>query len=69
MNIAACLFAGDTLSSQQVREALGSTITNDRLQAMQSVCASRTFQVLPVVEGLYDMGNVGAVCRSADGKL
>ena len=33
------------------------------------VCANRTFNVLPIVEGVYDMGNLAAVCRSADGEL
>ncbi len=30
--------------------------------------ASRTFNVLPIVEGVYDMGNLAAVARSADGE-
>jgi dienelactone hydrolase len=32
------------------------------------VCAARTFNVLPIVEHVYDMGNLAAVCRSADGE-
>jgi hypothetical protein len=32
------------------------------------VIAARSYQVVPVVEGLYDMGNLAAVCRSADGE-
>jgi hypothetical protein len=32
------------------------------------VIAARSYSVVPVVEGLYDMGNLAAVCRSADGK-
>ena len=31
------------------------------------VAAARTFRVLPIVEGLYDMGNLAAVCRTSDG--
>jgi hypothetical protein len=31
------------------------------------VVANRTFNVLPIVEGVYDMGNLAAVARSADG--
>ena len=31
--------------------------------------ANRTFNVLPIVEGVYDMGNLAAVTRSADGAL
>ena len=33
------------------------------------VCADRSFAVLPIMEHLYDMGNLAAVCRSADGAL
>lgn len=33
---------------------------------MQAV-ANRTFNVLPIVEGVYDMGNLAAVTRSSDG--
>lgn len=29
----------------------------------------RTFNVLPIVEGVYDMGNLAAVTRSADGGI
>jgi hypothetical protein len=38
------------------------------LCADMQVIASRSYDVVPVVEGLYDMGNLAAVCRSADGK-
>lgn len=30
------------------------------------VVAGRTFSVVPVLEGVYDRGNIGAVARSAD---
>jgi hypothetical protein len=33
------------------------------------VAANRTFNVLPIVEGVYDMGNLAAIARSADGAL
>lgn len=32
------------------------------------VIRARSYSVVPVVEGLYDMGNLAAVCRSADGE-
>ena len=31
------------------------------------MAANRTFNVLPIVEGVYDMGNLAAIARSADG--
>lgn len=36
------------------------------LPPLCQVIASRTFNVLPIVEGMYDMGNLAAVFRSAD---
>lgn len=32
------------------------------------VVGARSYNVVPVVEGLHDMGNLAAVCRSADGE-
>lgn len=34
---------------------------------MAQVVANRTFNVLPIVEGVYDMGNLAAITRSSDG--
>ncbi len=36
---------------------------------LPQVCAHRSFNVMTIVESLYDMGNLGAVCRTSDGKL
>jgi tRNA (guanosine-2'-O-)-methyltransferase len=38
----------------------------ERVKRIEAVVRSRCFGVLPIVEGLYDMGNFAAVCRSAD---
>ena len=38
-----------------------------RTSCCVQVAAARTFRVLPIVEGLYDMGNLAAVCRTSDG--
>ncbi|PSC73042.1 RNA methylase CR004 [Micractinium conductrix] len=54
------------LSAAQVFAALTPLMTQDRIERIDEVCAQRTFNVLPVVEHLYDMGNLAAVCRSAD---
>jgi tRNA G18 (ribose-2'-O)-methylase SpoU len=41
-------------------------MTEERIQRIQRVVSQRTYNVVPVVEGLYDMGNLAACCRSAD---
>ncbi len=41
-------------------------LTEERIQKFKNVVTKRTYNVLPVVEGLYDMGNLSATCRSAD---
>ncbi|GLC35824.1 hypothetical protein PLESTB_000498100 [Pleodorina starrii] len=38
----------------------------ERVRRIEGVVQNRTFSVLPIVEGLYDMGNLAAVCRTAD---
>lgn len=43
-------------------------MTNERVARIQKIASQRTFSVLPVVEGIYNMGNLAAVCRSADGE-
>ena len=30
------------------------------------VVAGRSFSVVPILEGVYDKGNIGAIARSAD---
>lgn len=57
---------GQELSATQVVNLLSATITTERLQRIEQVVANRTYDIVPVVEGLYDMGNLAAVCRSAD---
>ncbi len=41
-------------------------MTQERLERIEKVCSNRTFDVLPIVEHPYDLGNLAAVCRSAD---
>lgn len=36
------------------------------MERIRQVAANRTFNVLPIVEGVYDMGNLSAICRSVD---
>ena len=45
---------------------LSTFLVEERIQRIKSVVDSRTYTVLPIVENLYDMGNLSAVLRSAD---
>ena len=56
-----------TLNSSQLAELITPLLGDERLDRFDSVIANRTFNVLPIVEGLYDMGNLAAIVRSADG--
>jgi hypothetical protein len=60
---------GTELSAAKVIETLRRPLSDDRVYKILNVCAQRTFDVVPVVEGLYDLGNVAAVSRSCDGAL
>eukprot|EP00775_Hariotina_reticulata_P007942 gene7942-8138_t len=57
---------GKEVPCDQIIDLLAPSVTPDRLGKMQQVIAARCYGVLPIVEGLYDMGNLAAVCRSAD---
>ena len=54
------------LSAAVVRELLGPYLTEERREKIADVIARRTYQVVPVMEGLHDLGNVAAVLRSAE---
>ncbi|KAG2499348.1 hypothetical protein HYH03_002923 [Edaphochlamys debaryana] len=58
--------SGRTLSAADVVRMLEPFSMEERIARIEAVTAGRTFSVVPVVEGLYDMGNVAAVCRTAD---
>ena len=54
-------------SAEEVVRELGALSMGDRLERLEAAAAARTFRILPIVEGLYDMGNLAAVCRTSDG--
>lgn len=57
---------GQLVHYEKVIELLSPMVTEERLARIEHVARTRTFGITPVVEGLYDMGNLAAVCRSAD---
>lgn len=60
------LSSGEIYNSAQLIAGLGPLATSKRLETLNKVVNGRSFSILPIVEGLHDMGNLGAVCRSAD---
>ncbi|GFR41232.1 hypothetical protein Agub_g1905 [Astrephomene gubernaculifera] len=57
---------GRVVDAATVVRLLSPFALEERVQRIDNVIANRTFSVLPIVEGLYDMGNLAAVCRTAD---
>lgn len=55
-----------TLSAAEVIDRLGPYLSEARRAKIDAVLADRTYSVAPVLEGLYDRGNVSAVLRSAE---
>ena len=54
-------------SVAEVRARLLPMVAGRRLKRLEDVAALRTDLIVPVVEGLYDLGNIGAVMRTAEG--
>lgn len=57
---------GIVLDAETIIETLKPLFTQDRLDRIDIVATNRTFNVLPIVQHPYDMGNLAAICRSAD---
>lgn len=55
-----------TLTSSEVISMLSPFLADERRKRIEEVVAHRTYSVCIAVEGLLDLGNISAVCRSAD---
>jgi tRNA (guanosine-2'-O-)-methyltransferase len=55
------------LSAAQIKSILTPHITLERQAGIRTVVSERCGSVMPVLEGLYDRGNMSAVLRSAEG--
>ena len=53
-------------SASEIISVLTPYLTTDRIQKINSTITNRTYNITPVMEGLYDRGNVAAVMRSAE---
>jgi tRNA (guanosine-2'-O-)-methyltransferase len=59
--------AGRRFAPADVIERLEPFVSERRRQRIAEVVAARTYSVVPVLEGVHDLGNVNAVMRSAEG--
>jgi len=59
-------FPSRSLSVDSIEEHLWPRLTEPRRGRIETVVEGRTLHVMPVVEGLYDRGNISAVMRSAE---
>ena len=50
----------------QVIESFSEDVTSDRVERIESAIQGRSFDVVTVMEGLYDRGNISAVMRSCE---
>lgn len=53
-------------TAQEILDGLDEYVTEERRARMEAVVAGRTYSVVPVLEGLYDYGNISAVMRTAE---
>lgn len=60
------LVEGHAFSADEVIAQLGPLILDERRERIRAAVANRTYTIVPVMEGLYDRGNVSAVLRSAE---
>ena len=58
--------AGKSFTADEIIAVLSEYLTEDRRAKIARVVAGRTYSVVPVLEGLFDRGNVSAVVRSAE---
>ena len=54
------------LKAREIKELLGPQVSEDRREKIAAVAKERTYGVIPVLEGIYDRGNLAAVLRSAE---
>lgn len=54
------------VTARQVIETLTPLMKEERVARIEEVVRNRSHDVLFITDGLYDMGNLAAVCRTAD---
>lgn len=59
-------YGGKTFSASEVLSILEEYVTPERQERIDAVVAERSYTIVPVMEGLFDRGNVSAVMRSGE---
>ncbi len=57
---------GNEYTSEQIIEKMSSLLTPERKERIREVVDKRTYDIIPVMDGIHDLGNVSAVLRSAE---
>ena len=57
---------GHRYAALEIVDGLTPCLTPERRKKIEQVVAGRTYSIVPVLEGLYDRGNISAVLRSAE---
>lgn len=57
---------GVEYSPTAIIEKMGAMLTPERKERIRAVVDKRTYDVVPVMDGIHDLGNVSAVLRSAE---
>lgn len=57
---------GKSINYKQLLDILTPQITSDRLNRMQEVIDKRSYSIVPVLEKVWDQGNINAVLRTAE---
>ncbi|MBK7843268.1 MAG: RNA methyltransferase [Bdellovibrionales bacterium] len=60
------LIGGAPYTAAELWQILGSRLTVERQQRILEVCRRRSQALVPVLENIYDRGNISAVMRSAE---
>lgn len=61
------LVGGRRYDPETVARLLEPFVSEERRARIEAVLEQRTRTIIPVIEGVHDLGNVGAVVRSAEG--
>lgn len=57
---------GELYSPEIVIEKMSAILTPERKERIREVVDKRTYDIIPVLDGIHDLGNVSAVMRSAE---
>ena len=59
-------FDGKECTAEGLTRAFEPQVSEERIARLDAVVQQRSFDLMPILEGVYDIGNVLAVCRSTE---